>query len=157
MAVLALLALGACGNDSPTDIASEYGEEAADLRRALEPDAVEAGEVTPPAPAITVEETLAGATAAGGLLKLSPAAATAVIDRWVVTLTGNPTVDDADDLRRDLGILRELLAAPTVDGDAVAEVLEDLAEETGEAADDADSALVEKLAEALEAAADALD
>ena len=148
----------ACNLGSPSpESAEEVGEEVGEFVEGITPASAKAGEATAPPALTTPGQTLAAAEEAGGLLALAPAAATAAIDQWVGTLRGNPDVDDADDLVDDLARLRELLGASPVDGEAVAEVLEDLARETRQAARDADNEPVAALAEALEAAAEQLD
>ena len=157
----ALLFVGvfaACNLGSPSpESAEEVGEEVGEFVEKITPARARAGEVDVPPALTTPEETLAAAAEAGGLLALPAAAATAAIDRWIGTLSANPAVDDSDDLVADLTRLRELLRASPVDGEAVAEVLEDLARETRQAARDADSEPVAALAEALDAAAEQLD
>ena len=154
----ALLTVAACadsGNATP-ELAEEIAEEAGEFVEAIAPEGAEVGEVPVPAALTTPEETLTAIDGAGGLLRLAPAAATGVIDKWIGSLRAHPYVDDSEDLVADLEKLRALLAAPTIDGEAVGEVLDDLSDETEQAARDADSEVVARLADILDEAADAL-
>lgn len=159
LACLLTLALGlaACNQDKVVTTAREVGEEGAQLVEKIGPESERAGTPAVPAATITVEETVGAVTAAQGLLKLSPSVAGGVIDRWVETLRGNPLVDDNDLLVENLVYLKTLLGASPIDSDEVSEVLENLARETMQAAEDNDNKLVGQLAEALEAAAEELD
>ena len=147
----------ACDQSQVRDTASEVSEEGTEFIQAIGPD--EAVPPLPPAPEvqITPQETLSEAQAAGGLLRLSPTVATAIIDRWLATLGGNLHIDDTDLMVVNLRRLRDLLQAETIDRNAVHEVLEALAQETRQAADDADNAAVEALGDALHEAAEALE
>ena len=149
--------IGACGGDGSTPVAREVGEEVAEVIREIGPeDDLDDPTNVPPA-LISIEQTLQAAPDANALLGLAPAAATGVIDLWIGTLDGNTAIDDTDRLVEELRRLKSLLAAAPIDGDAVSDVLHRLANETDDAADDADSEIGEQLAELLEDAADALD
>jgi len=150
------IVLTACDLSSPKNV-DEIGEEAAEFVEDIGPSSERAGEVEVPTALISAEETIQASTRAGGLLKLPPATAISFIDKWIQTLETHPNVDDSDDLANDLRTLKGLLATTPIDGEKVSDVLESLAEETEDAAKDADSEVVMALSEALEAAADALD
>ena len=152
-----LFSTTACDDDKVNRRAREVGEEGSEFVEEVGPESEESGTPAVPTATITIGETMNAVETSNGLLALSPAAATGVIDRWIQTLRGNPLVDDNDILVDNLLKLKSLLSRPTIDGEAVGEILENLAEETEEAAEDNDDELVEKLADILHDAADALD
>ena len=152
----ASLSFVACDTSRTNERAGEVGEEGAEFVEELGPDRESAGEVAVPMQMTTPEETLTAVESAGGLLKLSPDAAVSNIDKWIGSLTAHPYVDDSDDIVEDLNKLKMLLMQSPIDGEEVGEVLDELSDETEEAADDANSTSVRMLAQALEAAAEAL-
>ena len=155
--VLSVVTLAACNDERTTTAAREVGEEVAQVVDKIGPESATTPLPPPPPALISVDETAAAVEGAGGLLKLSPAAATPVIDKWIGTLSGNLHVDDSDLLVEDLRRLRAALAEPSIDGDEVEDILERLARETKQAGQDADNASVLALAELLEEAGEALD
>ena len=158
--VLAFLALAACNDGNPdttVDIATEVGEEVGEFFDKVGPDEEAGGEVPIPPATISIDETAGAVNSAGGLLKLSPAAATGVIDRWIETLRANPLIDDNEDMVRDLTALKLELGKGSIDGKAVSRLLDNLADETEAAARDNDYKPAAVLAEILEEASEALD
>lgn len=153
--LLAATSFVACGDSSKVE--REVGEEAADLVEAITPESQRAGDPAEVPAMISVEETIGAVTSAGGLLKLSPANATGVIDKWIESLRGNAAVDDSDLLVENLTKLKDLLMSPNIDGKKVSEVLENLARETKQAAEDSDNMMVKSLSDVLYKAAEQLD
>ena len=151
------LILTACNEEKVVKTAREVGEEGADFVEKVGPESEVSGTPAVPPATISVEETITSVSQSGGLLKLAPGVATAVIDRWVETLRGNPLVDDNDLLVENLVALKMELGQSNINGEKVGEYLENLARETEQAAEDNDNEMVEKLAQVLEEAAEALD
>lgn len=151
-----LVGLTACDLSSPKNV-DEIGEEAAEFVEEIGPNSERSGEVSIPTPLTTPEETVAAVEEAGGLLKLTSDAAVSTIDKWIGTLQTHPGVDDSDDLVDDLKTLKDLLLTTPIDGDKVSDVLRSLANETEDAAKDANSEVVMTLSKALEAASETLD
>ena len=92
----------------------------------------------------------------GGLTGLSPSAATANIDGWISTLSGNESLAGiADDLRA----LRDALTSSPLDGAAIGDLLVRLGAQTTSAASTADagaSPQLSRLGGLLETAGNAL-
>ncbi len=146
----------ACG-DGPTPVAREIGEEGAELVKEIGPrDDDEAPTRIPPAH-ISIDETLGAISGERGILGLAPAMAIDIIDKWMKTLAGNTAIDDSDRIVEELLYLKKLLLTTPIDADEVSDVLESLAEQTEDAAEEAENVAVEKLAELLDDASDALD
>ena len=156
-AFLALAVLTACNEERRQTAAREVSEEVAPLVEAVGPESAETPLPPPPPALISIDETLAAIPTSGGLISLGATAATPVIDKWIGTLAGNRHVDDSDLLVEDLKRLRVELAKPSPDADQLEDILERLARETRQAGKDAEDERVGKLAEWLEAAAEAVD
>ncbi len=154
---LAVYLCAACSEQKGDQIKREVSEEAGDIVNAIAPDDAKRPTPTAPPALITVDETTAAVTGAGGLLRIPISAAQTVLDKWIGTLRGNLTVDDSDILVENLVRLKAELAMPTINKERVGEILEVLARETHQAADDADNAAVAALGDALERASDGLD
>ena len=156
-AALALLTLAACNEERTQSAAREVGEEVDAIVEEIGPESMETP-LPPAPPALTSpDETLAAAEGAGGLTRLGAATAVTAIDKWIGTLAGNLHVDDTDLIVEDLRRLRDEFGKPSVDADAVEDILERLARETRQAGEDADDSSVLALARALEEAAEELD
>ena len=147
----------ACSGDKSDSVKREVSEEAGDIVNAIAPEDAKRPAPSAPPALITPEETTAAAEGAGGLIRVPISAAQTVIDKWIGTLRGNDFVDDSDILVENLVRLKAELAQPTIDKTAVSGILDILARETAQAADDAENAAVEALADALELASDGLD
>ena len=161
-ALLLLLGIGlwsSCDADKNRDRAGEISEEVGEGLSAvgLEPAGAE-----PPSDthedAVGPDEFLAEATATDPvLLGLSREVALDFIDRWIRTLEGNRKVDDFDILVSNLRALETQLQSGSPDPEALEDIFESLARETKQAAKDNDSEVVERIAELLDEAAEALD
>ena len=146
-----------CSEEKGDTVKREVSEEAADIVNAVGPESAAPPEPTAPPALTTPEATTSAISQAGGLTALPLAAANESIDLWIGSLRGNGVVDDSDILVENLTKLKGLLAASPINGEEVGNVLEILARETKQAADDADNAAVKALAEALEEGAGSLD
>lgn len=156
---ISALALGsyACSEQKANTVQREVSEEAGEIINAIAPDDAKRPAPTAPPALTTPEATVSAIEGAGGLTKLPLAAANETIDLWIGTLSGNDFVDDTDILVERLTQLKAELARQPINKDTVSDILEVLARETKQAADDADNAAVKAIAKALEAGADALD
>ena len=156
VALAATVTSVACDNGEHTT-QREVAEEAAQVVEAIGPESAESAPGSAPAAMTTPEATLAAMSGAGGLLQMGSTAAMASIDQWIGTLRGNDLIDDSDLLVENLEALKAELGRAPVNGERVGEILENLARETKQAAEDADNAAVERLGDVLEEAAEALD
>lgn len=114
----------------------------------VEEPIVEEPMVTEPmvAEPVTQDVTVDGTISAleGGITALAPAAALDNIRAWEAQLAN---IEGTEDVREELAELREALSQPTLDGSRIAEILQELGEETSEVG--AGNAGVERLGSLL--------